>query len=86
MATHSSVLAGDSRDRGPRWARVHRVVKSQITEATERLCTYSLRIPRKKNFSGPAAAVTVATGRLFKVTLGIPRLVPTGVGAQRPAR
>ena len=34
MATNSSILVGESTDRGTWWATVHRVVKSQTTEAT----------------------------------------------------
>ena len=29
MATHSSILAGESKDRGAWWAIVHRVAKSR---------------------------------------------------------
>ena len=34
MATHSTILPGESKDRGAWWATVLRVIKSDKTEAT----------------------------------------------------
>ena len=39
MATHSHILAWNSKDRGAWWATVHKVTELDTTEVTRHACT-----------------------------------------------